>query len=119
MAKPSRLPSACADQTYFVTTNAEQGKFLLRSDPMAKLLIDTLYSYRKQGKFLLHEFVVMSNHLHLLITPKATIEKAVQFIKGGFSYRAKKELDKNFEIWQRGFTDRRVRDLQEYDDCRE
>jgi len=119
MAKPSRLPSACADQTYFITTNSDQGKFLLQSEPMARLLIDTLYSCRKQGKFLLHEFVVMPNHVHLLITPSETIEKAMQLIKGGFSYRAKKELNKNFEIWQRGFTDRRVRNLQEYTDSRE
>jgi putative transposase len=119
MAKPSRLPSACADQTYFITTNAEQGKFLLQSEPMAKLVIDTLYSYRKQGKFLLHEFVVMPNHLHVLITPTETIERAMQLVKGGFSFRAKKELNKNFEIWQRGFTDRRVRNVEEYNDCRE
>jgi putative transposase len=119
MAKPSRLPSACADQTYFLTTNADQGKFLLQSEPMAKLLIDTLYSYRKQEKFLLHEFVVMPNHVHLLITPEETIERAMQFIKGGFSHRVKNELGKSFEIWQRGFTDRRVRNLEEYNDCRE
>jgi hypothetical protein len=41
-----------------------------------------------------HEFVIMPNHLHLLLTPAAEIplEKALQFIKGGFSYRAKREI---------------------------
>jgi len=43
-----------------------------------------------------------------------TIEKAVQFIKGGFSYRAKKELGFDGEIWQTSFYDRRVRDANEY-----
>jgi putative transposase len=45
------------------------------------------------GKFRLHDFVVMPDHLHLLITVGSgmTIEKAMQFIKGGFSYRLKKE----------------------------
>ena len=119
MAKPSRLSSACSGQTYFITTKAEQSKFLLQSEPMAKLLINTLYSYRKQNKFLLHEFVVMPNHLHLLITPTETIERAMQFIKGGFSHRVKAELNKSFEIWQRGFTDRRVRDREEYEGFRE
>ena len=41
-----------------------------------------------------HEFVFMPNHVHLLITPApdVSLEKAMQFIKGGFSYRAGKEL---------------------------
>ena len=36
-------------------------------------------------------------------------------IKGGFSYRAKKELGSNAEIWHRGFADHRIRDAEDYD----
>ncbi|MGH9735526.1 MAG: transposase [Candidatus Acidiferrales bacterium] len=39
-----------------------------------------------------------------------TVERAVQLIKGGFSYRAKKELGFNGEIWQKGFSDVRITD---------
>jgi len=42
------------------------------------------------------------------------LEKAVQFIKGGFSYRAKKELGSNMEVWQKGFQDHRIRDARDY-----
>jgi putative transposase len=38
------------------------------------------------------------------------IEKAMQLIKGGFSFRAKRELGFQGEIWQRGFSDVRVVD---------
>jgi putative transposase len=38
----------------------------------------------------------------------------VQFIKGGFSYRAKKEGIFAGEIWGKSFYDRRVRNLAEY-----
>jgi len=81
---------------------------------MRRLLVDVLYHYRQQDKFLLHEFVIMTDHLHLLITPTVTLERAMQFIKGGFSYRAKKELGFVLEIWQPSFYDRRVRDVEEY-----
>jgi len=57
----------------------------------------------------------MPDHFHLLITPQAALERAVQMIKGGFSYRAKKELGSNAEIWQRGFSDHRIRDGEDYD----
>jgi hypothetical protein len=42
------------------------------------------------------------------------LEKAVQFIKDGFSYRVKKELGSNLEIWQKGFSDHRIRDAADY-----
>jgi putative transposase len=56
----------------------------------------------------------MPDHFHLLITPSTSLEKAVQFIKGGFSYRAKRELGSNAEIWHRGFSDHRIRDAADY-----
>ncbi len=54
----------------------------------------------------------MPNHVHILITVPAdvSIEKAMQWMKGGFSFRAKKELGFAGEIWQRGFSDVRILD---------
>ena len=76
-------------------------------------MIDTLYHYRGTA-YLLHEFVIMPDHIHVLLTPKTSLEKAVQFIKGGFSYRAKQELGSNMEVWQKGFSDHRIRDAGDY-----
>jgi REP-associated tyrosine transposase len=57
-------------------------------DNSARLFIRVLYNYRTQGKCL-HEFVVRPDHFHILLTIDAgmTIERTVQFIKGGFSFR--------------------------------
>ncbi len=62
----------------------------------------------------------MPNHLHLLITTweETTLERAVQLIKGGFSFRVKKELGITSEIWQRGYVDHRVRDRSDYEQHR-
>jgi len=73
----------------------------------------TLYSYRTKA-YLLHEFVVMPDHFHVLITPTTSLEKAVQSIKGGFSHRVKVELGSSMEIWQKGFSDHRIRDAEDY-----
>jgi putative transposase len=83
---------------------------------MAKLFIDVLFHYQKLSKYRLHESVVMPNHFHAVITPLSplALEKAVQFIKGGFSFRARKELGLGGEIWQTSFYDRRVRDSVEH-----
>ena len=96
-----------------VTTETWGRRALFRAEPWAGLIIDTLYHYRGSA-YLLHEFVVMPEHIHLLITPVVSLEKAVQFIKGGFSYRAKKELGSNLEVWQTGFSDHRIRNTNDY-----
>jgi len=83
---------------------------------MATLFIDVLRSYVLGGKFKIFEFVVMPNHVHLLLTVPGgmTIEKAVQLVKGNFSYRAKKEFGLRGEIWQTGFSDVRITDRESY-----
>ncbi len=87
---------------------------IFRVEARARLLIDVLSDYRDQGKYLLHEFVVMPDHLHLLLTPapEISLERAVQFIKGGYSYRLGK-IDK-IQVWQPSFTNHRIRDAEDY-----
>lgn len=70
-----------------------------------------LQHYRREGRYLLHAFVIMPNHIHLLITPTGiTLERSMQFIKGSFSHR----LRSKFPVWQRGFDDRRMRTQEEF-----
>ena len=84
---------------------------------MSSLFCEILFRYQTDGKILVHEFVVMPNHFHLLMTVPAglTLERVLQYIKGGFSYQARKQFGFSGEIWQTSFMDRRVRDATEYD----
>ena len=118
MAIPPR--SRIPDATYFTTSSTDGKKRLLQSDRMALLFIDVLLNYREQQKFLLHEFVVMPHHFHLLLTPSVgvTLERSLQLIKGGFSFRANKEFRTRAPVWQTSFHDRRVRDGIEYQNLR-
>jgi putative transposase len=83
---------------------------LLQSERNAELLIDVLRSLVKERKFKLRDFVVMPDHVHLLITVEngTTIEKAMQLIKGRFSYRLSKEFGYLGEVWQRGYSEVQV-----------
>ena len=84
-----------SESTYFVTTSTWEKKNILQSERMAELLINVLHHYRAQQKYLLHEFVVMPNHFHLLISPikETTLERAMQLIKGGFSFRPRRSWE--------------------------
>jgi putative transposase len=96
-----------------ITSSTWGRRALFRNERWAKLLFETLYHYRGSA-YLLHEFVIIPDHIHVLLTPLTTLEKAVQLVKGGFSYRAKKELGSNMEVWQKGFSDHRIRDANDY-----
>jgi len=116
MSKPPKDSAFSPHAAYFLTIGCAQGKSIFQSERMATLFLETLSGYRTQGKFQLHEFAVMPDHVHLLLSPggEITIERAVQFIKGGFSFRAARELGFRGEIWQRGYVDHRIRDIRDY-----
>jgi putative transposase len=112
--KPQREHATNNGQTYFITSEVSERRMLFKNEPWARLFLEVLYHYRGRA-YLLHDFVVMPEHFHATITPATSLEKAVQFIKGNFSFRAKRELQYGFEIWQRGFSDHRIRDLRDYE----
>jgi putative transposase len=86
------------------------GRRLLQTERNAGLLIDVLRSLVAERTFKLHDFVIMPDHLHLLFTIdfEMTVEKAMQLVKGRFSYRLGKEFGLKGEVWQRGFSEVQV-----------
>src|SRR5258708_40116291 len=81
-------------RTFFITSVANGRRPLFKKEEMARLFLDVLQDYRGQGRYQLHEFVVMPDHFHLIVTPAADVylEKAGLYIKGGFSFRVRREL---------------------------
>ena len=113
--KPTR--SVSPPGAYFITFPTFQRTRLFVVDNHAKLFLKTLYSYNRQGAFYLHAFVVMPEHVHLLITPapEKALERVIQLIKGGYSHEFGVHFGKKSEVWQRGFTDHRIRDAQDFE----
>jgi putative transposase len=116
MAIPSRNSDksnvAAGARTFFVTASTLDKRHTLQSERSATLFLQVLYEYRAQNRFRLHEFIVMPDHFHVLITVESdmTIERAVQFIKGGFAFRAGRELGTKSPFWQKGFSEIRIVD---------
>jgi putative transposase len=111
--RPTREITRSNEFAYFISTQTADRKPFFRHDRWARLMLVTINHYSGTG-YKLHAFVIMPDHLHLLITPIDSVEKSLQLIKGGFSFRAKKELQWNGEIWQTGFTDHRIREEEDW-----
>jgi putative transposase len=102
-------------RTYLVTAVTAQRRSLFQVRATAALLQQTILDYRSEGRFLLHAFVIMPDHFHALITPAAdvSLEKAVQLIKGGFSFRLKSKHD----VWMRSFNESQIMSREKFMNC--
>jgi putative transposase len=102
-------------RTYLVTAVTAQRHTLFQVTATAELFLQTILDYRSQGRFLLHAFVIMPDHFHALITPApdVSLEKAMQFIKGGFSFRLKSKMD----VWMRGFNESQIMTQKKFMNC--
>jgi putative transposase len=102
-------------RTYLVTAVTAERRSLFQVTAAAELLERTILDYRSQGKFLLHAFVIMPDHFHALITPApdVSLEKSMQFIKGGFSFRLKSKLD----VWMRSFNESQISTEEKFMNC--
>ncbi len=102
-------------RTYLVTAVTTQRHSLFQVTATAELFQQTILDYRSQGKFLLHAFVIMPDHFHALITPApdVSLEKAMQFIKGGFSFRLRSKMD----VWMRGFNEGQIMTQERFMSC--
>jgi putative transposase len=113
----SKLPHRTGSgRTYFVSSATWERRELFRMPRVAEILVQRILLCRDKGAYLLHEFVVMPNHFHLLMTPgeSTSLEKAVQLIKGGSSHEIHKQTENQMEIWQVGFHDWTIRDGEDY-----
>jgi putative transposase len=57
----------------------------------------------------------MPDHFHALITPApdVSLEKAMQFIKGGFSFRLRSKQD----VWMRSFNETQIMSAEKFANC--
>ena len=102
-------------RTYFLTFVAAHRRRLFQVEANAELFIDVLRIHRAKARFEMYAFAVMPDHAHLLLTPAAdvSLEKTVQYIKGGFSFLLKSKLD----VWERGYNESRVADVPSFHAC--
>ena len=122
-----KLPEA--NQASFERENARKlfrcldechGSCALRQPRMAGIVRDALLFFPK-SRYELGDFVVMPNHVHLLVAPRMgwEMEKIMQSVKR-YSARINAALGRRAgALWQKGFYDHIVRDEAELLRCRD
>jgi REP element-mobilizing transposase RayT len=96
--------------------NAVSGPLYLRCPEIAGLVVEAIrYRDRISRDYDLHSFIVMANHVHLLITPLVDVSKMMQSIKKFTARECNKVLGLTGQpFWQDESYDRLVRDGTEF-----
>ena len=100
--------------------NAGQSAAWLAQPALADMFVEVLRK-REGEQYRLHSWVVMPNHVHLVIEPLAshTLSEILQAIKSTSAHRANQILQRSGEFWQRESYDHLVRDDEDLARCNE
>lgn len=91
------------------------GKCYLGIPQIAEIFVNKLSAMR-DTKFRLKAWIIMPNHIHLLITPCAgkSVPRIMQSIKGATARDANIFLKRTGAFWMRDYFDRFIRDYEHF-----
>ncbi len=92
------------------------GPLYLKQPQVAQITVDAIkYNARELEHYELHSFVVMPNHVHLLLTPRISIPALTKSLKGITAKRANLWLGLTGNpFWQDETFDRNIRNRDEF-----
>jgi putative DNA methylase len=95
---------------------AERGPLFLSRPDVAELVVEALhYRDSRLKHYQLHSYVVMPNHVHLLITPLVPVSKLLHSLKRFTAAQANQVLGRTGQpFWQDESYDRVVRNDEEF-----
>jgi len=91
------------------------GACFLRNEAVARMVAESLY-YHDGSKYYLICWVIMPNHVHLLLRPKPDVDLGVitHSIKSYTAHEANKILGRNGQFWQHESFDRYIRNQEHF-----
>jgi putative transposase len=121
-------PEFNPDHLYFVTTKAVDYAHLFRRDLMKRLLVDALDCLRLRERLTLYAFVIMPNHIHLVIQcpvaypvrdlvrdyKKHTADRIIRHYQGENNQQALQFLaakappEQKYTVWEAGYQAKEV-----------
>jgi len=84
MGRPLRIEYAGA--LYHVTSRGNERRKIFRDDTDRERFLDILCDYHKRYGILIHSYVLMGNHYHLVLeTPQGNLLKVMHGLNGGYT----------------------------------
>jgi len=99
-----------------ILDRAASGPLWLKNPEIAALIVSALQSGAAEfGRYDLHAYVVMANHVHVLLTPKVEVQEITKSLKGIAARQANQILHRTGKpFWQDESFDHWVRNEAEF-----
>jgi putative transposase len=98
---------------------ARFGPTWLKREEVADVVAESIrFGADRLGFYTLHAFVVMANHVHVLVTPLVSPSKFLQSVKGYSAREGNKLLERTGPFWQNESYDHWIRDDTEFERVR-
>ncbi len=96
---------------------ARTGPFYLRRATIADMVVEVIHHNAEVlGRYKLHAFAVMPNHVHVLVSPNIALPRITKALKGFTAKRANEMLARTGSpFWQEESYDHLVRDRAEWE----
>jgi REP element-mobilizing transposase RayT len=102
---------------YLDTT--DRGPLYLRMPEIARIVMQSLQTGQSLGHYDLHAWVIMPNHVHMLIDPHIDPSRLMRSLKGASSREANRAMSRTGEpFWQKESYDHWVRDVAGFERIR-
>jgi REP element-mobilizing transposase RayT len=85
----------------------------LQSPDVAEAVVKVLLNGKAAGQYDLGAWVLMPNHVHMVLHPYGDLARAVTRIKACSAKEANQRLNRKGEFWARDYFDRWIRDRAE------
>ena len=103
---------------YFVTTNIANAYPLFTDDTNARIVVTALLYLRQRGDFDLYSYVIMPDHLHLLLLPRQekSVSEMMHSIKSFTAKEINKHMNRSGKVWQEDYYEHAVRGKADFDE---
>ncbi|MFN9124445.1 MAG: REP-associated tyrosine transposase, partial [bacterium] len=90
-------------ETRFVTCSCLDGRRLLQARTAQQTVVQELDALVRSDAASLHAWVIMGNHLHLLLTPRLVdLEESLAVLKTRIAYAITDDAETPQQVWERG-----------------
>jgi putative transposase len=105
--------------THFITAPTFHRKRVFQNELFGEVLTEALMRWRHEQALLLHDYVIMPDHVHLLITvqDKTDVTAAVQSLQHGLAEELSRQYGYGGKVWEPHFRDLEVHDAEECAEC--
>jgi hypothetical protein len=95
--------------------NSKQGPLFLKQPGIAQIVVASIHKGVALGHYQLGAYVVMANHVHLLVRPAVAPDRLLKSLKGATAREANRLLQRTGEpFWQKESYDHWVRNQSEF-----